>query len=308
MTTAFMLAIFFLAATCIAAQEEDDLPVRLQTASAQGEMCPSGETLDPIRNEIASSLVDTIIPVLDGTTQQSHCNAMSLQCGNPTSAWRKIAYLWMNDPTQQCPPNWVETTTPVRACGAPTGESCASAVFPSGGEPYSQVCGRVLGYQKGTPEAFLPSIALARPGLEGGYLDGVSLTHGPPGSRQHIWSFAAALYDPAVYLDDTWGACACTNTNVDWPYEIPPFVGDFYFCDTGNPGPDWSRTEVYGDDSLWEGTGCGPDSTCCDLNNVPWFCTILPRPTTDDLELRICNDSPLSDEDTLVYLYDISVM
>ena len=27
------------------------------------------------------------------------------------------------------------------------------------------------------------------------YIDGVSLTHGAAGSRQHIWSFAAARYE-----------------------------------------------------------------------------------------------------------------
>ncbi len=44
--------------------------------------------------------------------------------------------------------------------------------------------------------------------LEGTYIDGISLTHGAPGSRSHIWTFAGAVNDFA-------GAdviCACTNS------------------------------------------------------------------------------------------------
>jgi hypothetical protein len=42
----------------------------------------------------------------------------------------------------------------------------------------------------------------------------------------------------------------------------------------------------YYDDPLWDGEGCGPISTCCRFNNPPWFSKSLPKPTTDDLEVR----------------------
>jgi len=32
-------------------------------------------------------------------------------------------------------------------------------------------------------------------GLESGYVEGVSLTHGPPGNRKHIWTFASANFE-----------------------------------------------------------------------------------------------------------------
>ena len=37
--------------------------------------------------------------------------------------------------------------------------------------------------------------------IEGYYVDGISLTHGPPGSRQHIWTFAGGLVEnnPSSY-------------------------------------------------------------------------------------------------------------
>ncbi len=50
---------------------------------------------------------------------------------------------------------------------------------------------------------------------------------------------------------------------------------------------------AHSDDPLWDGAGCGPTSSCCQLNNPPWFCVSFPEPTTDDLELRICTDQSL---------------
>ena len=50
--------------------------------------------------------------------------------------------------------------------------------------------------------------------------------------------------------------------------------------------------------ALWGGQGCGNISTCCEFNDPPWFCKQLPQPTTDDIELRICNrDSSRFEDD-----------
>ena len=95
------------------------------------------------------------------------------------------------------------------------------------------------------------------------------------------------------------------NTDESWSFEVPEFVANNYFCDTGNPGPDVGLG-VYTDDPLWDGEGCGPTSTCCEFKNPPWFCTALPQPTTDDIEARICLDS--FDEGVIVNLVDIYVM
>ena len=102
--------------------------------------------------------------------------------------------------------------------------------------------------------------------------------------------------------------CPCTNTNFTWPYQIPSFIGNNYFCDTGNPGPGWSPTLFYPNDLLWDGEGCGPASTCCQLNHPPWFCTTLPQPTTDDIKLRICGGQTRSNGDVYVQFVDICIM
>ena len=53
------------------------------------------------------------------------------------------------------------------------------------------VCGRALGYHRGLNYGFYGY--RSRPvDIEG--LDGLSLTHGAPGSRQYIWTFASGLF------------------------------------------------------------------------------------------------------------------
>ena len=152
--------------------------------------------------------------------------------------------------------DWNLISTPIRGCGHPrAGAVCGSALFASSGQSYSRVCGRVIAYQLGAPDAF----TTGTPNLEGYYVKGVSLTHGAAGSRQHIWTFVAAVYEGTSSHPST---CPCTNADEPWPYEVPEFVGDDYFCDTGNPRPDISHTTVYVDDPLWDGEGCGPTSTC----------------------------------------------
>ena len=134
--------------------------------------------------------------------------------------------------------------------------------------------------------------------INGAYVDGVSLTYGNP--RQHIWTFANAL-------DERGGiaTCPCTNINSQRTINIPSFIGNDYFCETGvPPGQSWSSI-FYAADPLWDGGGCGPTSTCCTFNNPPWFCQQLPQSTNADLEVRLCSYSTASVENTPIELIEI---
>ena len=52
----------------------------------------------------------------------------------------------------------------------------------------------------------------------------------------------------------------------------------------------------------------GTTETCeCALNNPPWFCKRLAQATTDDIEVRICSDESLANEDTPVELIELYV-
>ena len=286
------------------AQEQDSWPVNIPQVTIEGRnagTCPSAAVTEQALNstkETIRSILRDELPYLD--------NPSTCPCGGP-GFWRRIAHLDISDPEEQCPSNWRLITTPVRACGRTSRFGCYSAVFPSNGASYSRVCGRINAFQQGSTDAFFPSREGRNPGLEGVYIDGISLTHGAAGSRQHIWSFVAAFYEVSSSYNPVY-VCPCTDINSNWPYRIPSFIENNYFCDTGNPGPGISLTEVYQDDPLWDGEGCGPSSTCCQFNNPPWFCTTLPQPTTDDIELRNCGDEDTGNEETLVQLVDIYVM
>ena len=117
----------------------------------------------------------------------------------------------------------------------------------------------------------------------------------------------AVLYETDPSYDSS-SNCRCTNTAINWQYQVPSIIGNDYFCDTGNSGPGFQYRFVYSDDPLWDGEGCGPTNACCQLNNPPWFCKTLPQATTDDIELRICNDDSIPNEDTLVTFIEIFIM
>ena len=215
-----------------------------------------------------------------GTPRDSirqYCD-MTLLCGGVTGGWLKVAGLDMKDSSQQCPSDLKEHTDfGIRTCRTNnlTGVGCSSAAFPVTSH-YSKVCGKIIGYQVGTPDTFGNIGRGVYPSIDAIYMDGVSLTHGNP--RQHIWTFAAGL-DEASTLPHS--NCPCTNIATASQSTPPPaFVGNNYFCDTGIAGH--YQVKFYGANPLWDGAGCGPQNTCCSFNNPPWFFRQLPQPTTDN--------------------------
>ena len=93
----------------------------------------------------------------------------------------------MSDSTVNCPSGFrLYQSGSVRACGRPvtSSGSCVSVEFPSNGISYSQVCGRVTGYQYHTSDAVQNYFGSNYNNLNGDYVDGVSITRGSP--RQHV--------------------------------------------------------------------------------------------------------------------------
>ena len=278
------------------------LPPSIIDATGQnGPVCPSQNVIDA---EILAqkSNVENIL--------QDNCS-FNLSYSPPCSCggdgdWTRVAYLNTSDPDQQCPSNWNLITTPFKGCGRLSANifSCDSVVYPVNGRTYSSVCGRVNAYQFSLVSAFYPQSN----DIEADYVSGVSITHGLPGSRQHIWTFAAAVGDNCT--DNIRFLCPCSNVNLNWPYQVPSFIGNDYFCESGHHGAGGScygGLTYYPDDPLWDGQNCGPSSTCCELNSPPWFCKTLPQPTSDDLEIRQCHVNGRSSEDTIISLIDIYV-
>ena len=129
------------------------------------------------------------------------------------------------------------------------------------------------------------------------------MTHGSP--RQHIWSFVSGLDEESTVHPAS--SCPCVTGSTSRNY-IPLFVGHNCFCESGITQWDL-RTFVFwpNSDPLWDGQGCGPTSTCCTFHSPPWFNVQLSSPTTDDIEVRICGDEAIANEDTPVELIELYV-
>ena len=212
----------------------------------------------------------------------------------PGREWKLVGSLNMSDPTKLCPDSWQNFTSP-RSCGKKTTAPCDSLSIPTFGFRYQKVCGRFRGYQVRTPDAFAVSSPL---GVEGGYVDGVSITYGSPGKRQHVYTYAAGEYEHTA-----WISCPCTGGGVS----PPSYVGSDYYCESGNPDSGWSD-RWYTSDVLWDRQQCGGDeATCCNPPDLPWFCKTFPTPIAEDLEIRICTDEVDENENVAIESFQMYI-
>ena len=224
---------------------------------------------------------------------------------NVTKGWVRVANLNMTDPDQQCPENLqLSFMDSVRVCGRSSIDpGCDSVTFTTYGVQYQRVCGRVRGYQYRSPDAFNTGFCRHPCTIDNPYVDGISITHGDR-PRKHIWTYTAGLTENNTVFNYIL-TCPCGGGTPP-----PNFVGSDYYCESGLNTAPWHHV-LYSDDPLWDGENCrGLERTCCDPPGLPWFCKVLPQPTTDDLEFRICadqsQDGSKPDEDTpieLVQLY-----
>ena len=265
--------------------------VDMQVLESDGDwQCPLMEERERARNKFHQITITTFIQPPTMYT----CNGIP--------GWRRIAFINMTDTSYNCPTGLKLTSYSKRTCGRShtTDRACSSTTFSVGGSPYSRVCGRMRGYQFGATGAFY---SYSR-GIDSFYVDGVSLTHGGAGRRQHIWTFAAGGAE--VSSSDPW-ECPCDNTaNYD---RVPAFVGNDYFCESGLHSA-WmfqNSLHFYSDDVLWDGQNCTSTSTCCQLNNPPWFTKNLPTETTDDIELRLCTNEIPEHDDVPIELIELYV-
>ena len=227
--------------------------------------------------------------------------AIAPHCGD--GLWYQVINLNFSDTTKDCPSNWTEISTPqVRACGRPptrTG-SCPGQYFSTMSLQYSKVCGRAIGYQKGSTDGF--HAAPHNQNINNPYVDGVSVTHGMP--RSHIWTFAVGNSEARVanYITN----CPCANQSATTA-SPPSFVGNNYFCESGNPGKGLGSTRILLEmDPVWDGEQC--EGVCCSNGkSPPWFSVSLPNPTSDDIEVRICGDESTGNEDSLIQLLKIYI-
>ena len=271
---------------CVLAQETV-LPYSPTVIPHTGETCPP----QSIRDEIRYNITEEIRTLIRNSTIVTTETPTGAGCGG--TGWRQVAFINMTDPSYNCPSGWQLTSYSKRTCGRTrTGSPCESVTFSTAGQQYSKVCGRIIAYQNGATVAFYPYSSNSRSRtLEDVYVDGVSLTHGPAGSREHIWTFAGGLTEnPSHGLPNE--ICACDSAS---PTVVPDYVGSDYFCESGLNTPWDSRFIFRPDDPIWDGMDCASTSTCCTFNSPPWFVKNLQTSTTDDLEVRICEEFGIND-------------
>uniref|UniRef100_A0A1X7V182 Fibrinogen C-terminal domain-containing protein n=1 Tax=Amphimedon queenslandica TaxID=400682 RepID=A0A1X7V182_AMPQE len=236
---------------------------------------------------------------VNGHSRHVYCHMETL-CGKG-GGWRRIASLNMTDPNENCPTQFRSYSSGgVRVCGRPvtnTGGS-ASITFPSSDIRYSQVCGKVIGYQKGFPDGVMRKISDSTINSPA-YIDGISLTYGNP--RKHLWTFISGGTGSGPY-----NRCPCGTTGQK---TYPSFVGSNYYCEAGYETGHWATYSVtYTSDPLWDGKGCGSSETnCCQRTLIPWFYRSFTHSTTDYIEMRIGCDEGTHDEDVPVGEYEIYV-
>ena len=239
------------------------------------------KTIDALRLELLELLVKQLPSQTEPTTTTTATNPSEV-CGGP--GWRRVAFIDMTDPNQNCPQGLRLTDYTslysIRLCGqAHTGSNCSSVTFPVDGAQYSQVCGRATAYRWGNNVAFY-AFHSEQQTIDGPYVDGLSLTHGSP--RTHIWTFASGLFSGTSENSHPNFRCPCDPGNT---YNSPPFVRNDYFCESIKTMENLGAL-FYSYNSLWDGQDLL--NSCYGFNNSPWFFKTLCMPTTNDIELRMC--------------------
>ena len=248
--------------------------------------CPSDEArqaaLESINNDVKMLLNSSLL-------------GAAVYCG--PGQWHRVAYIDMTDPQQNCPVEWQEyRADTIRACGR--SETCSRKTY-STSRQYSKVCGRIIAYQLASTDAFQSGTG----SIDGAYVDGVSVTYGSS-PRNHIWTFAGG-----------WSEISHPNSNIyncpcsDSPGTTPPpsFVGERYFCESANKDQHYRHNHIYTSDKLWDGEQCDNEGTCCTDKSPPWFSIEIPTPTVDDIEVHICGNEDIQNENTPIELLEIYI-
>ena len=216
---------------------------------------------------------------------------MELSCGGRDGGWMRIANIQNGD---SCPNGWKQILSPAKACRANSDAvGCYSAYFSNKKFSYQHICGKVVGYQKGTPDGYYTSSYTTYPSkaIDGPYIDGVSLTYGTP--RKHLFTYACGFSSDSTHSHAN---CPCARYPGDNP---PSFVQDGYYCESGSTsGPAYGT--VYVTDPLWDGKGCSAGNSCCSQAGMPWFYRDVLNKINEPIEARICRDQGYSDEGILV--------
>ena len=259
--------------------------------SCLNSLCPLPTSCQEINNQQPNSPSGVyLLAISNNMTTYVYCHMEKL-CNS--TVWRRIAYLDMRNDNENCPSGFEQysSSNGVRACGRPTtiGPSCVGTIFPSNSIGYTEVCGKVIGYQVGWTDGSHVS--------QGN--DRVLLTYG--NNHELIWQFLAGTCKNSIFSN-----CPCGVAGDDRHFAVS--VGPDYYCESGvSVCPPISGT-FYSNERLWDGRNCGSEeNACCERPGIPWFHKSLRSSIADDMEMSVCLSQSTSDEDIAVEQYEIYV-
>ena len=237
------------------------------------------------------------ITLTNGSIVTVYCDMEGINC-DEEGGWTRVGYLNMTEPGTTCPSGLTQTgynDINHDVCGR-SGAGCDSTSFSTYSLNYTTVCGQVRGYQFGSTDAFYSHTR----NIDSPYADCVSITYGST-ARQHIWTYVAGWSE---IRSDSY-VCPCNSGSITFP--SPSFIGNDYYCESGvNVAPESSI--LYADDPLWDGQNCnGPESPCCTYPNIPWFLKTINEATADDIELRVCSNEGVHNEDIPLDIIEIYI-
>ena len=275
----------------IAIITEEDLNRVTDNVTAKINASIIAELLDTIQT-LNQTLTDRLL-YLESQIPVTVCNITSAN-------WSRIAYF---DTTQgdSCPSSLrtvTNTTSSQTACGRTANPGCTSLQFSSDGN-YTNVCGRMRGFQDHSPAAFEPFIT-GTVSIDSPYIDGISITHGNP--RTHLWSYAAGFAEKSGIAAFR---CPCARSDPTDRSDVPSFVGEDFYCESGFSGSS-GENRIAWEDPLWDGQGCTTSGNQC-CNCYGWFHREIPT-TSDNIEVRWCADENQANEDVFTDQLEIWVM
>ena len=247
-----------------------------------------------VSSELEQSILNNVTEELKKTSDGLH-QSLGYTCGGE-GGWRRVVYFDMTDLNADCPTGWQLTSYSKRTCGRVT-----------------------TGID--SPVTQSSSLSLEEPTIEcvelSEHIRMVQQMHLRPMIMETLLllmvPMLVVLVSHMVVHDNTSGHLQLVLVKIyqlgmmtalvmllhGITIDIPPFVGGDYFCESGRNStyrpPSFAEA-----DPLWDGEGCASTSTCCEMNNPPYFTKQLTNPTTDDIEIeaRLCrwdstDDSPV---------------
>ena len=147
---------------------------------------------------------------------------MELDCGSNKGGWMRIADIDTSR-GDACPSGWISYNS---YCTGGLSAGCHSTHFSTNSTSYNKVGGKVVGYQKGNMDGFLPSAYSTSVSLDGVYVDGISITYGNP--SKHVWTYAVGASEDSDYIYSNY-TCPCADYSGPDP---PVYISSHYCCES----------------------------------------------------------------------------